>query len=106
MLTPGLVFLLKAAIRACSVLICVFLVLVAVEEVTGFDIPSVYIWFASVSAIPILIVVRKQWNSVHQRREMRALDASPPPSWKGKWPGNFDVLLYFKDQFDNNYLGE
>jgi len=27
------------------------------------------------------------------------------PVWRGKWPGNFDLLVYMKDQFDNDYLG-
>lgn len=103
--TPGVVFVSRAAARLFLPIASVVLSTIIFEKNTGHTLTISQKSLVCVGVVPLFFVGRLCLEGIHRRREMLAMGAIPVPVWKGKWPGNFDLLVYMKDQLDNNYLG-
>lgn len=103
--TPGVVFVVRAAARFFLPIASVFLSTIIFEKNAGKTLSVFQKCLVCVGVVPLFFVGRRCLEGIHRRREMLAMGAIPVPVWKGKWPGNFDLLVYMKDQLDNNYLG-
>ncbi len=100
--TPGLLFIVHAVSRISFVLASLFLALFVFEKTTGHTFSLLYRCITYIGAIPVLLVGRRYLGVIRRRREMVEMGAVNVPVWRGKWPGNFDLLVYMKDQFDND----
>ncbi|KLO17806.1 cytochrome P450 [Schizopora paradoxa] len=103
--TPGVVFLARAVARLSSLLAGVFLSSLVLEQISRYENTISSRLFVSIGVVVLYFLGRRCLVALQHRRTRAAIGAIPVPVWKGKWPGNLDLMIYMKDQLDNNYLG-
>ncbi|KAI0041067.1 cytochrome P450 [Auriscalpium vulgare] len=75
----------------------------AVRILAGRSLPLLTVLLA-LASIPSTIAVRASYEEWFQSREARRLGARPIPRVRGRWPGNFDVVLKIVKSFESGYV--
>lgn len=70
------------------------------------EIQTWLITLAVLFSVPISFTIRNSWRTLRHRRAAAAMGAVLAPRARGKYPGNFDLLLQGMDLFQNGYPGK
>ncbi len=103
---PGIILLANAFASVLVPSATTYGVLYLLPLAANIQITNVILWSATIGTVPLLSFVSGRWTAYKQRRERAELGASSIPSWKGTWPGNFDLLLQMNKASKTDYLGE
>lgn len=82
-----------------------FVVLSVVNGALGIPLPRYITWSLFGAAVPFLVVARVCAGEFKKRRRASALGAKLAPVWRGRLPGNYDVLTHLMDMIENGYIG-
>lgn len=102
---PGAILLAKTCAGILVPAATTYGVLYVVPLATDVQIPGAVVWAAMAFALPLKSFITRSWTSYKRRKEAEELGAVLIPTWKGKWPGNFDLLLHLNEASKTDYLG-
>ena len=103
--TPGVSYIARGLVNFLIPAAGVYGGLHILSDVLGLPIPTLTKLIAALCASPAPSFTKGIYERVQQRRQAKAWGAVPVPVIKGKWPGNFDVLLNMKRAFEEGYPG-
>lgn len=106
LLPVGTVFLLNVLAKLLAPPVSVYAAFSLYKSTTNTQLHQGLVWTCVALAYPLLSFIRKKHAAFLQHREMSSMGAVEVPSWKGKWPGNIDLLLKVIEQTKSDYIGE
>jgi hypothetical protein len=72
----------------------------------GVNVPLWAIISSSVAALPVLFLVKCQFDIWKNQRKARSLGGRLVPAVPAKWPGGVDLIVDMINVFKTGYIGE
>lgn len=106
-LTPGVSFITRIlATKLLPIVGCAYTTAAALRAAFRVSAPIYIIWTASIAAIPLTLIIQTRIATIRNARRAAESGAVLVPSWHGKLPGNYDLLKFFMNEFENGYPGK
>ena len=105
-LPPGVPFILHTlATKVLPIVGGGYATITALDAAFGVSLPNFITWTVLSTAVPVVFAARTWLHTRKTRRRAAQFGATIIPSYDGKLPGNYDVLTFFMEEFQNGYLG-